>query len=161
MQARKLASEKSTLTLKPRAEVTRIPKQGYQWLHKKNFVFKILQKKSLIKIICLGVRKYDERTNAPWLVFSPSVTPVMAWRWATYRRCRCRVCLLAASSGSAPWPAAAWCRSDSLLTISQGTCRQEGKLLSQHVNFLSFTIRVLWGYGRGQLCYRKVRPWQR
>ena len=35
-QARKRASEKSTLTLKPRADVTRSPKQGYQWPHKKD-----------------------------------------------------------------------------------------------------------------------------
>ena len=31
-----LAGEKSTLTLKPRADVTRNPKKGYQWSHKKN-----------------------------------------------------------------------------------------------------------------------------
>ena len=30
------ASEKSALALKPRADVTRSPKQGYQWLHKKD-----------------------------------------------------------------------------------------------------------------------------
>ena len=36
MQARKHASERSTLALKPRAEVTRSPKQGYQWPHKKD-----------------------------------------------------------------------------------------------------------------------------
>ena len=35
-QARKCASEKSTLALKPRADVTRSPKQGYQWPHKKD-----------------------------------------------------------------------------------------------------------------------------
>ena len=35
MQARKHASE-STLALKPRADVTRSPKQGYQWPHKKH-----------------------------------------------------------------------------------------------------------------------------
>ena len=34
-QARKHASE-STLALKPRADVTRSPKQGYQWPHKKD-----------------------------------------------------------------------------------------------------------------------------
>ena len=34
-QARKHAS-KSTLALKPRADVTRSPKQGYQWPHKKD-----------------------------------------------------------------------------------------------------------------------------
>ena len=34
-QARKHASE-STLDLKPRADVTRSPKQGYQWPHKKD-----------------------------------------------------------------------------------------------------------------------------
>ena len=35
MQARKHASE-STLALKPRADVTRSSKQGYQWPHKKD-----------------------------------------------------------------------------------------------------------------------------
>ena len=30
------ACEGSTLTLKPRADITRSPKQGYQWPHKKN-----------------------------------------------------------------------------------------------------------------------------
>ena len=36
MQARKHASERSTLALKPRADVTRSPRQGYQWPHKKD-----------------------------------------------------------------------------------------------------------------------------
>ena len=36
MQARKHTSERSTLTLKPRADVTRSPKQGCQWPHKKD-----------------------------------------------------------------------------------------------------------------------------
>ena len=35
-QARKHASKKSTLALKPRADVTRSLKQGYQWPHKKD-----------------------------------------------------------------------------------------------------------------------------
>ena len=44
IQARKHAS-KSTLALKPRADITRSLKQGYQWPHKKdmcppNFFFK-------------------------------------------------------------------------------------------------------------------------
>ena len=33
MQARKHTSKGSTLALKPRADVTRSPKQGYQWPH--------------------------------------------------------------------------------------------------------------------------------
>ena len=36
MQARKHASKKSSLALKPRADVTRSPKQGYQWPQKKD-----------------------------------------------------------------------------------------------------------------------------
>ena len=36
VQARKCASEKSTLALKPRADITRSPKQGYQWPHEKD-----------------------------------------------------------------------------------------------------------------------------
>ena len=35
-QTRKRTSEKFTLALKPRADVTRSPKQGYQWPHKKD-----------------------------------------------------------------------------------------------------------------------------
>ena len=35
-QARKCASEISTLVLKPMADITRSPKQGYQWPHKKD-----------------------------------------------------------------------------------------------------------------------------
>ena len=47
-QARKRASEKSTLALKPRADVTRSPKQGYQWPHKKDSCpTKHLKKKSM------------------------------------------------------------------------------------------------------------------
>ena len=34
--ATKHASERSTLALKPRGDVTRSPKQGYQWPHEKN-----------------------------------------------------------------------------------------------------------------------------
>ena len=36
-QARKYASDWSTLALKPRADINRSPKQGYQWPHKKNW----------------------------------------------------------------------------------------------------------------------------
>ena len=36
MPSRKHASKGSILALKSRAEVTRIPKQGYQWSHKKD-----------------------------------------------------------------------------------------------------------------------------
>ena len=36
MQATKHASEGSTLSLKPRGDVTRSPKQGYQWFHEKD-----------------------------------------------------------------------------------------------------------------------------
>ena len=46
-QARKHASEGSTLALKPRADVTRNPKRGYQGPHKKDLSppKKILKKK--------------------------------------------------------------------------------------------------------------------
>ena len=36
MQAKKHASEGSTLALKPTGDVIRSPKQGYQWPHKKD-----------------------------------------------------------------------------------------------------------------------------
>ena len=40
----------STLALKPRADVTRSPKQEYQWLHKKDLCpTKILKKKSVME----------------------------------------------------------------------------------------------------------------
>ena len=35
-QARKYASKKATLALKPRVGISRSPKQGYQWPHKKD-----------------------------------------------------------------------------------------------------------------------------
>ena len=44
MQARKHASETSNLALKPRADVTRGPKQWYQWLQKKDDVLQIFEK---------------------------------------------------------------------------------------------------------------------
>ena len=46
VQARKHASE-STLALKPRADVTRSPKQGYQWPHKKDMCPPKILKKNL------------------------------------------------------------------------------------------------------------------
>ena len=36
MQVRRHASKTSTLALKPRADITRSPKEGYQWPHKKD-----------------------------------------------------------------------------------------------------------------------------
>ena len=45
MQARKHTSEESTLVLKPWEDVTRSPKQGYQWLHKKD-LYPPIKKKS-------------------------------------------------------------------------------------------------------------------
>ena len=49
MQARKHASEKSTLVLKPRPDVTRSPKQGHQWPHKKDSCPTKIFKKNLEK----------------------------------------------------------------------------------------------------------------
>ena len=46
-QARKHASEGSTLALKLRGNITRSPKQGYQWPHKKG----LMSSKTLKKII--------------------------------------------------------------------------------------------------------------
>ena len=40
----------STLALKPRTELTRSPKQGYQWPHKKDF-FPLKLKKGLLSIV--------------------------------------------------------------------------------------------------------------
>ena len=54
VQARKRASEKSTLALKPRADVTRSPKQEYQWPHKKgSCLTKILKKEKKELCSCL------------------------------------------------------------------------------------------------------------
>ena len=44
-QARKLTSKGSTLALKPRADVTRSLKQGYQWPHEKDLCPPKLKKK--------------------------------------------------------------------------------------------------------------------
>ena len=50
-QARKHASE-STLALKPRADITRSPKQGYQWPHKKDMCPpKILKKEEKMMVL--------------------------------------------------------------------------------------------------------------
>ena len=57
--ARKRAIEKSTLVLKPRADVTRSPRQGYQWLHKKDLCLtknlKTKQKK------CFQMQQYGKK----------------------------------------------------------------------------------------------------
>ena len=54
-QARKHASEKSTLLLKPRADVTRSPKQGYPWPHGKDScppkIFKNKRKKKVLSCV--------------------------------------------------------------------------------------------------------------
>ena len=47
MQARKHVNERSTLALKPRADVTRSPKQGYEWPHKKDMCPPKKKKKKL------------------------------------------------------------------------------------------------------------------
>ena len=60
MQARKDASEKSTLALKPRADITISPKQGYQWPPKKDF--KNFKKKSVLEI--LGKNKSQSMKNS-------------------------------------------------------------------------------------------------
>ena len=43
----KHASKGSTLTLTPRADITRCPKQGCQWPHKKTHVLQMFEKKAL------------------------------------------------------------------------------------------------------------------
>ena len=55
-QAKKHASEKSTLALKPRADVTRNPKQGYQWPPRK----KLMSSKNKIKKRLQRIRVYVE-----------------------------------------------------------------------------------------------------
>ena len=61
MQATKHASEGSTLALKPRGDVVRSPKQGYQWPHEKAYVLQKFKKYSSVirpkPIICLKKRK--------------------------------------------------------------------------------------------------------
>ena len=48
MQATKHASEGSTLALKPRGDVTRNPKEGYQWPHEKDLCPPKIFKKTLV-----------------------------------------------------------------------------------------------------------------
>ena len=71
MQARKHASE-FTLALKPRADVTRSPKQGYQWPHKKDmcppktlkkkpFVIHLSKNTALCSVIFLNFHVYTFR----------------------------------------------------------------------------------------------------
>ena len=42
MQVTKHTTKGCTLTLKPRADITRSPKQGHQWSHKKDFLISTL-----------------------------------------------------------------------------------------------------------------------
>ena len=52
MQVTKHASEGSILALKPRGDITRSPKQGYQWPYEKDlYPPKIYLKKKIIIII--------------------------------------------------------------------------------------------------------------
>ena len=46
MQATKRASEGSIPALKPRADLTMSPKQGYQWPHRKDYVLQNFKKKT-------------------------------------------------------------------------------------------------------------------
>ena len=59
-QARKCASKKSTLTLKPRADVTRSPKQGCQGPHKRHMSINLFLKKSLSNL------KSNQETYLAW-----------------------------------------------------------------------------------------------
>ena len=64
-QATKQARE-STVALKPRADITRSPKQGYQWPHKKDLcpaIFFIKKHPEVTKINMLTLR--------PWRVVTP------------------------------------------------------------------------------------------
>ena len=49
-QAKKHAKRGSTLALKPRADITRSPKQGYQWPHKNDLSSKNLQKNIILLV---------------------------------------------------------------------------------------------------------------
>ena len=68
MQARKYVGKGFTLALKPRTDVTRSPKQGYQWPHKKGLVSskkkKKLKKHSQVPSMILGESK-TEAENYP------------------------------------------------------------------------------------------------
>ena len=69
-QARKHLSEGSTLALKPRADVTRSSKQGYQWPHKKVDV-----KPSFLTVTCIA--SLERPGNS--LTFSHSVSDFSYW----------------------------------------------------------------------------------
>ena len=49
MKATKYTTEESTLVLKPMADITRNPKQGYRWPHKKG----LIPPKKLFNVCCL------------------------------------------------------------------------------------------------------------
>ena len=49
---------KSTLALKPRVEITRSPKQGYQWSHKKDLCTPNFCKKYLVTDPAVGDKRY-------------------------------------------------------------------------------------------------------
>ena len=67
--------KKSTLALKPRAYVTRSPKQGYQWPQEKDLCPpKIFQKKSE------GCQPLRGRQPTIWLIFPKN----FAWKWSKF-----------------------------------------------------------------------------
>ena len=53
-QARKSASENSTLALKPRADITRSPQQGYQWPQEKDLCPPKIKKKIIVTNLDCG-----------------------------------------------------------------------------------------------------------
>ena len=57
----KHAREGSTLALKPRANVTRNPKQGYQWPHKKGLMSFKKCRTLVLQSISVERTQYDER----------------------------------------------------------------------------------------------------
>ena len=57
-QVRKHARKGSILALKPSADVTRSPKQGYQWPHKKDLCLPKIKKKSLVYFYSLTTAQF-------------------------------------------------------------------------------------------------------
>ena len=83
IQARKHASKRSTLALKPRAGITRNPKKGYQWPHEKDLCphCYFLSRKSVVVPM---PRSSKEKTKNLFSIFSISLSQVydsrlLAW----------------------------------------------------------------------------------
>ena len=87
-QATKHASEGSTLALKPRGDVIRSPKQGYQWPHKKNSCPPKIYKKKKLSLrnikVNVAIHYNIEYSRSVFYLFYRAYSMVDSSRLSTY-----------------------------------------------------------------------------